>query len=562
MNHSDDPRTDDSRSQRIQHFVDRIPKMLAACAYAHHIHAHEFGCRIDALETQVELCDESGRASVAHCKGHYAYWGTPASETTTTSFLDTLKRNCGPEVLAVYEVFCQARFAAWRYTPGGERHPATATALDGRRESRSIEVIHATTTEGAPLRHETIVAGWMIEVEGVTMLLLGCEFEDRARQKLAVAAARSAWGDAHHFRAGDYEADMLGLLFEPMAVDVGGRGVCVAAGLGGVRWGGEHLGSSRLDRERGGRVFLSPVIKGWGWGLAAIDLPAALQSRLAEHGLEHRGEFLPWHLAVAQAESTPDLEDLMGQLTRARQKSVTERLEPRHPIGEHTLEVLISSAHLMQTVGLTNDGVLDEREDYLELTLRQLGFECDELWHCGVDPDSPLEETLRHTALLSPAALDALGDAIYLARVRVRWTTIVRCWLAEDSPWKSGPSLVELLVGIKHLFRTDLWHLPVDQLPADQLVAPCAADQLPVDHLPALERGTWRRLADAVHSAGFTGVKVRIADLYEFVGILSELPGVGPNTIDHARLALASLLSHWPSGPGWLPQKPSIFQAS
>jgi hypothetical protein len=520
--------TDDSRSQRIQRFVDHVPRMLAACAYTHHSHAPEFGSRLDALEAQVELCDESGRASVAHCLGHYAYWGRDDLCAGRSSFRDALKGGFERDVLDVYELLCQSRFAAWRFTPGGEQHAAQAKALDGQSESAPVEVVHATTTDMSLLRHETIVAGWMVEVEDVEMLLLGCEFEDRARQKLAVAASRTAWGDAHHFRACDYEADLLALLLEPMAVDVGGRGVCVDT----------HLG-----RERGGRIFLSPVIRGWGWGLAAIDLPAALQARLVEDGLEHRGESMPWHLAVAQAENTSDLDGLMGQLTRARKKSVTERLEPRHPIGVHTLEALVPSAQLMETVCLTDEGVLDEREDYLELSLRQLGFEGDELRQCGVDPDSPLEETLRQTAILSPAALDALGDAIYLARVRVRWTTIIRCWLAEDSPWKRGPTLIDLLIGIERLFRAELWHIPLTRLPEPG-------------------RGTWRRITDAILDAGFTGVHVRLGDLFEFVGILPELDGVGPKTIDHAAIALAQMLSDWPSGPCWLERKPSVSQAS
>jgi hypothetical protein len=540
MNH-----TDHSRSHRIQRFVDHIPRMLAACAYTHHTRAQTVDSLLDTLEAQVELCDESGRVSVAHCECHYSYWGKSGAYwgkdklcTARSAFRDALKRDFDHHVLEVYETFCHARFGAWRYVPGGEQTPAQAEALDGQSEPLRVELVHATTTDVSPLRHDACVAGWLVEVEGLNMLLLTCELEDRAFQKLAVAASRGAWGDADHFRACDYESDILALLLEPMSVDMGGRGVCISA----------PSATSTASDARGGRIFLSPVIKGWGWGLASMDLPAALQTRLAEQGLEHRGESMPWHLAVAQAENAADLAELMAQLNRARRLSITARLEPRHPIGEHTLEALVSSAELMETVCMTSAGVLDEREAYLELSLGQLGFECDELSQCGVDSDSTLEQTLRHTAMLSPGALEALGDAIYLARIRVRWTTILRCWTRAGSPWRRSPSLPELLVGIDHLFRGELWSIPIDQLPDPG-------------------RGTWPRIATAIHNAGFTGMEVRVGDLFEFVGLLDalgidDIDGVGPKTVEHAALALAQMLADWPSGPVWLQRKPDVSQAS
>lgn len=288
-----------------------------------------------------------------------------------------------------------------------------------------------------------------------------------------------------------------------------------------------------------------------------MDLPAAVQDMLAENGLRHRGEPMPWHLAIARAETAQDLQDLMKQLGEARRRAVTARLEPRHPIGEHTLEVVLPTTELMETVGLTDEGALDERAAYLELSLRQLGVDCAELSQGGIDPDMALEDALPRTAMLSPQALESLGDAIYLARVRVRWTSILRCWLAPDSHWRKTPRLGELLVGIEQLFRSELWHVPVTELP--EALPGHAHD---ADASMASARSTWRRLERAVHTAGFTGLKLRMGDLYEFASLLAELDGVGPNTIERAALSLTKMLVDWPSGPTWTERKLPASQAS
>lgn len=502
--------------------------MLAACDHAHREHAARRASLVDGLEDAVELCDESGRPGVAHLRNHYAYWGRDALSGNRSEFRERIKRGFERTLLEVYDLFASARFGAWRYTPGGLEHAGQVEAVDGQSEALRIDVVHATCSDLTLLRREADVAGWLVEVEGVHMLLLACEFEERARQKLAVAATRSAWDDGQYFRERDYEADVLALLLEPLCVDVGGHGVCI---------------DPTPHRIQGGRIFLSPVIKGWGWGLASMELPEAIQNLLCEEGLNHRGEALPWHLAVARAETSQDLQDLTNQLTILRHNALTKRLEPRHPIGEHTLEALVSTAFLMETVGLTSDGVLDEHEAYLELSLRQVGFDCDELVQCGVDRDAPLDEALRQSALLSPQALDQLGDAIYLARVRVRWTTILRCWLASDSPWRRIPTLLDLLSGIESLFRGELWNVPLRRLPDPG-------------------RGTWRRLEKAILELGFTGLKVRVGDLFEFADILPELDGVGPKTLEHAALALAQILIDWPSGPCWLRPDTGVSQAS
>ncbi len=536
MNH-----TDPSRSLRIQQFVDRVPQMLAACAHIHHELSESQPSLVDALERAVELCDESGRIEVAHCQAHYAYWGRRDLGGDRTLLRQHLGREFDAAVVEIYATFANAYFGAWSYHPGGEDTAALVERIDGRGVPAAVEVVHATSSELTPLRHEAVVAGWLVEVEGLQMLLLACELDERAAQKLAIAAARSAWGDHTSFRQRDYEADVLALLAEPLCIDIGGRGVCVAP---------------HLQAARGGRVFLSPVIEGWGWGLASMDLPAAVQELLTEEGLRHRGEAMPWHLAIARAETAQDLDELMKQLGAVRRRAVTARLEPRHPIGEHTLEVLLPSTELMETVGLTDEGALDERAAYLELSLRQLGVQCHELDQCGVDPDMPLEDALPRTAMLSPQALESLGDAIYLARVRVRWTSILRCWLDPQSHWRKSPTLVELMVGVERLFRSELWHVPVVDLP--ESVPPRLQDALSTRSA----RGTWRRLERAVHAAGFTGLRLRVGDLFEFADLLPELDGVGPKTLEHAAVCLAHMLVDWPSGPTWTERKLAASQAS
>jgi hypothetical protein len=125
----------------------------------------------------------------------------------------------------------------------------------------------------------------------------------------------------------------------------------------------------------------------------------------------------------------------------------------------------------------------------------------------------------------------------------VRWTTILRCWLAADSPWRRSPSLIDLLAGIDSLFRTELWNVPVSRLPDPG-------------------HGTWSRLEKAILDVGFTGIRVRVGDLFEFGDILAELDGVGPKTLEHAALALAQILIDWPSGPCWLEPNAGVSQAS
>lgn len=527
-----------SRSRRIQAFLDHVPQMLAACAHIHHDIRQTSPSLVDALEEDVELCDESGRIEVAHCQAHYACWGRDDLGGDRRRLRETLGSDYPEAVVAVYASFANAYFGAWRYEPGGADSAARAQRIDGRGVPAGVEVVHATTTELCPLQHEALVAGWLVEVEGLQMLLLACEFDERAAQKLHVAASRAAWGEGSSFRQRDYEADILALLAEPLCIDVGGRGICTQPQPHGVR---------------GGRVFLSPVIKGWGWGLASMDLPGAIQAQLAEEGLRHRGEAMPWHLAVARAETTEDLESLMEQLAWLRRRALTERLEPRHPIGTHTLEALVASSELLETVGLADDGALDERAGYLDLSLRQLGLECDELGQCGIDPDMPLDEALPRTAKLSPEALEALGDAIYLARVRVRWTSILRGWLDAESLWRRPPSLAELVVGVEQLFRSELWYLPVVDLPE-----PCGET--------AAEAGSskraWRRLEEAALQAGFTGLKLRVGDLFELGELLAELDGVGPKTLETAALSLAQLLVDWPSGSAWQSRKIPVSQLS
>jgi hypothetical protein len=502
---------DTLRVERMQRFVDNVPRMLAACAYIHEeLYEH---CSLHrALELAVEVADESDRESVAHCLGHYAYWGRTDLGGDRRRLREALRRHFESPILEIYDTFSRSDFGAWRYQPMAAGALPTIEALDGQRREET-QIVHATTTGSKPLCHEAVVAGWLVEIEHMPMLLLACELDEVASQKLSRACERQAWGEAGAFRTYDYHADVLALMLEPMCIDA--TRVLAGGALSGGR-----------------RVFLSPLVDGWGWGRSSIKLGITVQDRLAAEGLRHRGERLPWHLAVSRAQTAADIEDIFDQLAQMRCEAVAARIEPRHPLGPHTFEALLSSRELLEMIGLTSEGVLEEHDGYLDLSLRHLGVDSEELVACGVGVDCSLEEVLRDTAQLSPAALEALGEAIDLARTRVRWTTILRGWLDPSSPWTREPTLHELVVVVRHLFRAEMWRLPVRDLPDPG-------------------HGTWRRLQKGCRAVGFKGRRLRVCDVAALADRLDNLPGVGATTLEHAARALATTLADWPAGPPW-----------
>ncbi|MFP4598877.1 MAG: hypothetical protein ACLFVJ_11530 [Persicimonas sp.] len=526
------------RTRRVQRFVDTIPRMLAACAFVHRDLRDEGCSLVDRLEHAVELAEASGREAVKHCRNHYAYWGRADIGGDRRVLRKRLRRDFDRELLEIYDVFAGAQFGAWRYEPGSESSSPSIAPIGGGSEAKPREIVHASTTDSSPLCRRAAVAGWLVEIEGLAMLLLSCELDERAVEKLERAAEGRPWGggdplkgnpsssnqasDNAPFRRRDYEADVLALLLEPLCVDV-----------------------SKLEargRRLRSRTFLSPIVQGWGWGASATKIAPEVQRRLAEQGLRHRGEEMPWHLAVARAETAADTESLLAQLVDLRRRTIEDRLQPHHPIGVETTEALLSSAELMETIGLAAGGMVYDHEDYLELTLRQIGFHCDKLRQSGVDLDAPLNDTLRHTARLTQDALDALGDAIQLARTRVRWTGALRSCLHEASPWGQQPSLHELLAVVSQLFANELLQLPVGRLPEGG--------------------GAFGRIERALRQAGFTGSRLRVGDLVELSHLLPELHGVGPSTLESAASALANTLADWPSGPRWLPMERTLSQAS
>ena len=286
----------------------------------------------------------------------------------------------------------------------------------------------------------------------------------RAAERLAEAAEESFWGKTEEdFRRRDYEADLLTVCIDPECEEETG------------------VEDRRFGFEEDERATLEPSWLGF-------ELMEALQ----QEGLPIDDRYVPWHLAIAEAEESETLESVISEIEWQIQRAY--------------------SAEFLFGFGEPEQEEQEEREGPpVEEVLAWL----------GLDPDGRME---------LPATAEPPRGA---QRRRLRWATLMTRW--REPAWPAGdavvgipaePTLGDWLAGLEYFFGDTLYQTPIEQLPEAS--------------------GSYRnRLTKGLQRDRTVDEPLLVWDIPTSTRRLTDRRGIGDKTAERTVEALRRLVESW-----------------
>jgi hypothetical protein len=477
----------------------------------------------------------------------YFIFRMPFDEAKRERQRERLTANDGKRAARTFAQFDRARFGAWRVSEAGPTG-AQVRRIDGQKsgveqpiaeQPIAKQVVSAVIDgEHSLLEPRRPVVGWLIDIGEEAALSFCVELDRDVSDKLTGAAERQAWGSGANFRQRDYEDDVVALLVRPSCVDTG-------------------------DNE--GRVFLHEIIHSH-HGLAPHNLQSDIATWIENEGLDATiDEALDsawdrsrnwwaydepepssmWSLTAASA-TEETLDELIELLRGYRHESVPSSVRWEAPIGDRTLESIISTDELLAMVALEPDASIDHPtvRGALAFPMVVLAIEQSDFRRAGFDLQWSVQQGLSWARQNASAELvELLEDAVAAHRLAIRWVGIVTQTLRYGG---ARPRIIydELVCGFRKLL-------------------PPSAGQVRLDALDDPGRGSWARIEKAMRAEGMLdgGEPLRLADLPEYDWDLLALDGVGDTSVQNLIIALYRFVAEWPASEGHLPTTKSAAQA-
>lgn len=429
----------------------------------------------------------------------------------------------GPEVASISEEMKMARFGAWEVERKG--NSLQARALNGNPDSEFFPIHRVLDCRWETLQfrknnkeQNPCFLGWCAQINGgpATILFFVDPLDRRLIQK---AIDRSAWGTNNDFRTIDYEEDMMALLLNRRATDMG---------------------------TKQGRVFFDPQF--------AVYTPSYLYSmqdwldeELAEAGLFRDPEYDYFRSILldvvrleAWEEEDPHLIDRW--LEDFYDMAIKHYGLDLHPaLGRKTLRSLLGRSFIYRKYyGMPSSGKLkgENLKNWESFPVEVLDLDSAKLRAWAIPREWTLRQSHRWAEKnLSPEHLEEFAVARQRFREMLRLGAYLDCVVdKETGDLRIHFDMESLSSAIEEFFPARLLGKPLKSFPEEK-------------------KNTWSRIESGFRARGDFQEEdlITLEHLCKRGTFIGALPGVGKKTKESAFFSLIEYTANWPQSEGFHP---------